>query len=1051
MQDLYFNYYSVSSLISFAATLVLTIFLLRLPKKSQATLYLGLAFFVLCLWNLAYTYAALYYHPLAAFHRWGSVFGSALVSPFLARFFLVYPENTHPRFTRIFFAIHLSTAFLVTGYFIYRTLVTPYYYHFDGHYWDFDADGLSRMVGLYLMLSNLCFWVIGFWRAWGLAGRQRWAVLAMNVTLIFCSFAQGYTNVLSRDGALPRSLFQTVYSLTIVLGFFVLAIVYINNARDRTSFMTKIVGISLTTLLTVLQGLSFFTLQDQDRAYDRLRRAQLDLYLAGDRREIPGDLVYIRELNPATGEGRIIYSREGADPGAIDFEPHGVAMLNTVLRERLRTLVLDPALDLAPAIEGAHERTAGYRAMIEDALSGLDPERTQAERLTHALDGRERDILFRFNKIRKLAGPDYRQSLYEYLEKEGRDPGFKPFADAIRDYAVSHPDLGDAALRTAAMEFLAPMRAAGTRLYRRAPADLASEAHFVAFERYDAERGVLFEAGFDYRSYRAFIGEAASRLAWMVLVILLVAVVGFQFFFQGALVSPLNTLLGGVRKVDEGILDVRVPVRVEDEIGQLTLYFNRMVDSIRDARQALQEYADGLEEKVRQRTAELQNTLEEVQSLKHQQDGDYFLTSLLMRPLSANRASSKNVNVETLVRQKKTFSFRKWEEEIGGDCCSSYNIKLNRKRYTVFLNADAMGKSMQGAGGVLVLGAVLESIVDRTLLSASARNVYPERWLKNTFIELHKVFEGFEGSMLISLVMGLVDEESGLMYYINAEHPWTVLYRDGQARFIDEDLDFRKLGTTGMEGGQIFIRTFQLEPGDVIIAGSDGRDDVLLATNDGERVLNTDEALFLRHVENGRGDLETITDEILKVGPLTDDLSLLRLAFKEDHPLEKDATSGKVTHLIERAKVALRDGRGPEAVAALEEARGLDDHNRRVIKLQVKAYLEGKEYAKAATAAEDYSYIAPSETEFLFLASFCYKKIGKLEESADFGERVRLREPDNIKNLLHLGDLYARKKNFKRARGMVADILEREPDHEKARAMLAKLDELEPRVAMTVS
>ncbi len=1017
-------------------TLVLTVYLLRLQNKSRATLYLALAFATLAVWNLAYIFASLYYHPIAAYHRWGSVFGSILISPLLARFFFLFPEDTHPRFSRIFFIAHVSVCLTVLVYFVFRTLRAGYFYHFDGHYWDNDEDQLSRIVGIYLLVSNMTFWIVGLWRSYSVRGRDRWTALSLVVTLIISGFAQGYTNVLSRDGTIERSLFQTVYSLTVVLGFFILVIIYINNTRDRTSFMTKIIGISLTTLLTVLQGLSFFTLQDNDRAYDHLRRAQLDLFLAGDRREIPPDLGFVREYDPATGVARMLFTRE--EPG-LDFDASQAARLNTIFRERLLHAAEDATAARA-VLNSAPPFAAGYVAALDGVLTAEDPERTARERIEGYLDGTHRKILTRYNKIRQLPEKNFREELAAYLKKEGTEPVFAPFARVIENFAKSRTDSDGASLRGDVLKYLAPMEWAGTRLYR-AGGSAEDARHWIVFERYDQARGVVVEAGFSYRAYRAFIHESAGRLAWMVGAVLLLVLVGFQFFFQGALVSPLMNLLGGVRKVDGGDLSVRVPVRVEDEIGQLTHFFNRMVDSIREAREALQEYADGLEEKVRRRTAELQNTLEEVRSLKHQQDGDYFLTSLLLRPLSANRARSKNVSVDTLVRQKKQFSFRKWEEEIGGDCCSTYNIYLNKKRYTVFLNADAMGKSMQGAGGVLVLGAVFEAIVDRTLLSATARHVFPERWLKNTFIELHKIFEGFDGSMLVSLVMGLVDEESGLMYYINAEHPWTVLYRSEKAEFIDSEIDFRKLGTSGLEGRQIYIRTFQLEPGDVIIVGSDGRDDVLLSTNNGERVINSDETVFLRHVETGRGDLELVHREIEKLGPLTDDLSLMRISFKEDHPLEVESAHEKVGHLLEHARHALRAGKAGDAVRVLEEARLLDDRNRRIIKLQAKAYIDLKEYGKAASAAEDYTYIVPGDTEFVFLAAFCFKKIGKFDEAADFGERVRLREPNNVKNLLQLADTYFRKQNFQRAQGILEELLRLEPTNEKAVALKIKTDE----------
>ena len=55
----------------------------------------------------------------------------------------------------------------------------------------------------------------------------------------------------------------------------------------------------------------------------------------------------------------------------------------------------------------------------------------------------------------------------------------------------------------------------------------------------------------------------------------------------------------------------------------------------------IEEYNKTLELKVEQRTEELKKTLDEVQALKVQQDGDYFLTSLLLQPLGRNYANSK--------------------------------------------------------------------------------------------------------------------------------------------------------------------------------------------------------------------------------------------------------------------------------------------------------------------------------------------------------------------------------------------------------------------------
>ena len=61
--------------------------------------------------------------------------------------------------------------------------------------------------------------------------------------------------------------------------------------------------------------------------------------------------------------------------------------------------------------------------------------------------------------------------------------------------------------------------------------------------------------------------------------------------------------------MNEGDLHVYVPVRVNDEIGVLAQNFNRMIDSLNKAEEQLKAYAGSLEEKVTERTAELQETL----------------------------------------------------------------------------------------------------------------------------------------------------------------------------------------------------------------------------------------------------------------------------------------------------------------------------------------------------------------------------------------------------------------------------------------------------------
>lgn len=53
------------------------------------------------------------------------------------------------------------------------------------------------------------------------------------------------------------------------------------------------------------------------------------------------------------------------------------------------------------------------------------------------------------------------------------------------------------------------------------------------------------------------------------------------------------------------------------------------------------------------------------------------------------------------------------------------------------MNGDAMGKSIQGAGGALVLGTVFNTILTRSSISLH-QNKKPEKWLEEAFLELQK-------------------------------------------------------------------------------------------------------------------------------------------------------------------------------------------------------------------------------------------------------------------------------------------------------------------------
>lgn len=85
-----------------------------------------------------------------------------------------------------------------------------------------------------------------------------------------------------------------------------------------------------------------------------------------------------------------------------------------------------------------------------------------------------------------------------------------------------------------------------------------------------------------------------------------------------SLSEPLQRLLSGVKQVNAGDLSVQVAVGSPDEIGDLTVNFNQMTQSLQQANDQLRDYAEKLEVKVVERTAALKQSLDTLQSTQAQ-------------------------------------------------------------------------------------------------------------------------------------------------------------------------------------------------------------------------------------------------------------------------------------------------------------------------------------------------------------------------------------------------------------------------------------------------
>lgn len=387
---------------------------------------------------------------------------------------------------------------------------------------------------------------------------------------------------------------------------------------------------------------------------------------------------------------------------------------------------------------------------------------------------------------------------------------------------------------------------------------------------------------FSYILYSLTMGEIAVQDPMIPIVtvsfIFVIPLIVCSYVVAKSVNEGLNETSGSLGELAKGNFDVVVTPKSSDDFAKQAFYLNSVISKLKDMYAEIINLNEGLEEKVTLRTNELKQSLQDISNLKIHQDGDYFLTYQLLNPLAIKDVDSNRLEVDHLVRQKKVFEYKNQRYDIGGDINISHSITLQNRKFLLFTNADAMGKSMQGAGGALVFGAVFQSIVQRTKTDPGYQAFGPEDWLKYNLQEMHMIFEAFDGTMLVSLTMGLLEEETGKLYFLNAEHPSIVLYRNGKAEYLQADVSYRKLGTLGAMPIHN-TKEVQLQSGDVLIVGSDGKDDILCIDSSGKWEVNSDEQVFLRIVEATQGNLQAIIKQIESLGQIIDDISLIRITL----------------------------------------------------------------------------------------------------------------------------------------------------------------------------
>lgn len=377
---------------------------------------------------------------------------------------------------------------------------------------------------------------------------------------------------------------------------------------------------------------------------------------------------------------------------------------------------------------------------------------------------------------------------------------------------------------------------------------------------------------------------------------------------------------------------------------------------------------NSLEKNLTATSNELKVAQDLIVALKQRQLIDFYSASQLLKKLINTKVSSKNLIVDCYLKQQKEFLLNNSKFEIGGDLIILDRISLGDKSYFVFANADALSKSIQGAEGAIIFGVLFHFFLKRTHNSnSSLSNLHPETWLFEWYKQLKELFEQFEDKYRLSMILGLLDEERGIVYFLNLNHPQVILFREEVALFLEEKPQMEKVEFNTFSAFPR-ISIFKLKANDSLFIGSDGKDSLVVKDPAVERKwFNEDETQILRRIEESKGDMKSLLHMLQRFGSFFDDFSILKLQWIAENDDKKKSTVP--------------------------------------LKKELATSIRAKNWNRAISIGEILAEMEPLDEKIQFYLSYSYRKIRNLNLSFRWAEKIFLRNPNFLRNLIHLAEI----------------------------------------------
>ena len=330
----------------------------------------------------------------------------------------------------------------------------------------------------------------------------------------------------------------------------------------------------------------------------------------------------------------------------------------------------------------------------------------------------------------------------------------------------------------------------------------------------------------------------------------------FIVFRARVLIKPIKNLSEKTKRIRQGNLSERIEISGATEIAELSANFNHMVEE-------LQESYSGLEDKVKERTKEIEHQKKIIEEKQKEIVDSINYAKRIQYSLLAH----KDFLEEEL---KEHFVFFHPKDIVSGDFywAASTGSATNRKFYIAA--CDSTGHGVPGAFmSLLNIGYLNEAIKEKGIEKPNeVLNFVRQRLIDNISKEGQK--DGFDGILLC------IDQQTKKLSYAAANNAPLIVRKDGY-----EELDADRM-PVGMGERKENFKLYEInyEKGDVLYLYTDGYADQFggpkgkkykyrplneMLQKISVDTMDTQITALTGEFENWRGELEQV-DDVLVIG-----------------------------------------------------------------------------------------------------------------------------------------------------------------------------------------